>query len=336
MSLGLLEEIYELHRAGEPFAVATIVRAEKPISAKPGDKAIVKSDGSLTGWIGGGCAQDTVIREAIKVIHEGEPRFLRLVGKGAAVVEKREGILEFPITCHSGGTLEIYLEPVLPRPQLILLGNSPIAQTLARLARVLSFEIDVCDPLATRDEFPDADWLSNELDLQPLAIHHFAFAVVATQGHDDEAALETAVRSGAPYIAFVASKKKFASRVEYLQDRGYNQEQISRVKAPAGLDIGAITPDEIAVSILAEIIQLRRQQLAPEQVAAAQAVAAAEEMVVPEAEDPICGMMVEIPTAKYVSEFQGVQYYFCCASCQVEFEKSPGEYAHASTQRDTE
>jgi xanthine dehydrogenase accessory factor len=319
----ILKQIHELSSSGESFAVATVVRVEKPISAKPGDKAIVKADGSLQGWIGGGCAQDTVIREAKKVIQEGEPRFLRLIGKGGAVSEKSEGILEFPITCHSGGTLDIYIEPVLPRPQLILLGNSPIAIVLAKLAKVLNFEVDVFDPLATREEFPDADWLSLGLDLQAIKINPIAFAVVATQGHDDELALETAVRSSVPYIAFVASKRKFESRADYLRDKGLSEEEISRIKAPAGLDIGAVSPDEIAASILAEIVQVRRQRLAPQKRQAAQAVAAVEELVVAEAQDLICGMMVEIPTAKYTSEYRGETFYFCCASCQAQFEKNP-------------
>ena len=133
---------------------------------------------------------------------------LRLIGKGAAVAEKSEGVLEFPITCHSGGTMDVYIEPVLPQPQLVLLGNSPVAITLAKLVKILNFRVDVFDPLATREQFPDVDSLSNELDLQHLAIRPIAFAVVSTQGHDDELALDTAVRSGISYIAFVASKKK--------------------------------------------------------------------------------------------------------------------------------
>ncbi len=334
MSHDIFERIYELNRAGESFAVATVVRVEKPISAKPGDKALIKADGSLEGWIGGGCAQDTVIREAKKVILEGQPRFLRLVGKGAATgpgLAPAQDVLEFPITCHSGGTLEIYLEPVLPHPQLILLGNSQVAITLAKLAKVINFEVHVFDPLATSEEFPEADSISVDLDLKSIRIHPVAFVVVSTQGHDDEFALETAVRSGVPYIAFVASKRKFESRAEYLRERGVADEQIARIKAPAGLDIGAITPDEIAASILAEIIQVRRLQLAPRKVEAAQAVAAVEELVIEEAQDVICGMMVEIPTAKYVSEFRGEKFYFCCASCKAQFEKNPEAFAETKS-----
>ena len=159
MSIDILNQIYELNRLGESFAVATVVRVEKPISAKPGDKAIIKLDSALNGWIGGGCAQDTVVREARKVIHEGQPRLLRLIGKGAAVAEKSEGVLEFPITCHSGGTMDVYIEPVLPQPQLVLLGNSPVAITLAKLVKILNFRVDVFDPLATREQFPDVDSL---------------------------------------------------------------------------------------------------------------------------------------------------------------------------------
>ena len=326
MTFDPIKQIYELNRAGESFAVATVVRVEKPISAKPGDKAIIKLDGALQGWIGGGCAQDTVIREAKKTIHEGQPRLLRLIGKGAAVAEKSEGVLEFPITCHSGGTMDVYIEPVLPQPQLILLGNSPVAITLAKLAKVLNFSVDVFDPLATRAQFPEADSVSSELDLQGLAIHPIAFAVVSTQGHDDELALETAVRSGVAYVAFVASKKKFAARAEFLRERGLSDEEIARIKAPAGLDLGAVTPDEIAASILAELIRVRRQQFAPQRVEAAQAVAAVEEMIVAEALDLVCGMTVEIANAHYISEYGGAKYYFCSASCQRTFEREPEKY----------
>lgn len=326
MPLDLLEQIYKLNRAGEPFAVATVARVEKPISAKSGDKAIIKTDGRLQGWIGGGCAQDTVIREAKKAIHEGQPRLLRLIGKGAAVAEKSEGVLEFPITCHSGGTMDVFIEPVLPQPQLILFGNAPVAITLAKLAQVLNFEVDVFDPLATREQFPDAEVLSNELDLKAVAIRPVAFAVVATQGHDDELALETAVRSGVPYVAFVASKKKFAARAEFLRERGLSDEEIARIKAPAGLDLGAVTPDEIAASILAELIHVRRQQFAPQRVEAAQAVAAVEEMIVAESLDPICGMTVEIANAHYVSEYGGNKYYFCSASCKRTFDREPEKF----------
>ncbi len=324
MSKNFYEQVYELTRAGESFAIATVVRVEKPISAKSGDKAIIREDGTLDGWVGGGCAQDVVVREAKKTIREAQPRLLRLVGSGA-VAEKSEGVLEFPITCHSGGTMDVYLEPMLPKLQLILLGNSPVAQTLAKLAHILNFEVDVFDPQATEEQFSDAALVSTELDLSRTPIRPLSFVVVATQGHDDELALETAVRSGAPYLAFVASKKKFAERVEYLSERGLSMEQIARIKAPAGLDIGARTPDEIAASILAEMIQFRRQHFAPKQVEEAQAVAAVEELVT-EAVDPVCGMSVEIATARYISEYNGTKYYFCARSCMNTFNQAPEKY----------
>ncbi len=320
MSLDLLDQIYQLNRAGESFAVATVVRVEKPISAKSGDKGIVKADGSLEGWIGGGCAQDTVIREAKKAIRDGQPRLLRLVGKGA-VAETSEGVVEYPITCHSGGTLDVYIEPVLPRPQLILLGNSPVAITLAKLVKVLGWRVDVQDPTATNEQFPDADSVSFAVNFDLIPRRPIAFIVVSTQGHDDEPALQAAVRYGAPYIAFVASKKKFASRVEYLREHGVTEEQIARIKAPAGLDIGAVTPDEIAASILAEMIQMRRQHWTPQAEQVAEAVAAAESIVA-EAVDPICGMMVETATARYIVERDGQKFYFCSISCKEQFERS--------------
>jgi len=328
MSRDFFDQIYRLTRAGEPFAIATVVRVEKPISAKSGDKAIIKEDGTLDGWVGGGCAQDTVVREAKKAIREAEPRFLRLVGMGA-VAEKSEGVLEFPITCHSGGTMDVYIEAVLPKPQLILLGNSPVAQTLAKLANVLDFEIDVFDPNATLEQFPNALHLAKEHNLESLAVRALSFVVVSTQGHDDELALEAAARSHAAYIACVSSSKKFAGRADYLRERGVTEEQIARIRAPAGLDIGARTPDEIAASILAEIIQFRRQHFAPKQVEDAQAVAAVEELVA-EAIDPVCGMSVEIATARYVSEYNGTKYYFCARSCMNNFNREPEKYLNKS------
>lgn len=323
-------QVYELNRAGAAFAIATVVRVEKPISAKSGDKAIILEDGSLDGWVGGGCSQDTVIREAKKAIREGQPRLLRLVGMGA-VAEKSEGVLEFPITCHSGGTMDVYIEPVLPKPQLILLGNSPVAQTLAKLASVMDFEIDVFDPQATREQFPNAHQISTELNLSSVVVRPLSFVIVSTQGHDDELALEAAARSNAPYIAMVASKKKFAGRADYLRERGMTEEQIARIHAPAGLDIGAQTPDEIAASILAQMIQFRRQQFAPKQIAHAQAVAVAEQIVA-EAIDPVCGMSVEIATARYVSEYNGAKYYFCARQCMNSFNKEPEKYLAKSNQ----
>jgi xanthine dehydrogenase accessory factor len=326
MSLDLVQESYRLNQAGESFAIATVVRVERPISAKPGDKAIVRIDGTLQGWIGGGCAQDTVVREAKKAIRAGQPRLLRLRGRGATSEENPEGYLELPITCHSGGTLDIYVEPVLPTPQVILLGNSPVAVTLAKLVKAMDWRVDVVDPAATSEQFPEADTLSNSTEFALPGIHPIAFIVVATQGHDDERALLSAALSGVGYVAFVASKRKLASRDEYLREHGLSEDQVTRLKAPAGLDIGAITPDEIAASILAEMIQVRRQHWMPMAVEASSAIAAVESLIGDEARDPVCGMTVEVAGARYSSEFDGNRYYFCCAACQEQFNAHPASF----------
>ncbi|TMC59379.1 MAG: YHS domain-containing protein [Chloroflexi bacterium] len=319
MALELFEHILRLRRAGEPFALATVVRVEKPISATPGDKALITEAGALDGWVGGGCAQDIIVREARKAMHDGQARFLRLVGHGAAVSERSEGILEFPMTCHSGGTLDVFIEPVLPRPQLLLLGNSPVALALAKLAKVLDFEVSVFDPAATPEQFPGVDALTTDVDLRAVALRPSSFVVIATQGHDDEQALEAALRSDASYIAFVASRTKAASRIEYLRERGYSEEQLARIKAPAGLDIGAVTPEEIAASILAELIQVRRQSLP-------RGANLVQPDTITEAKDPVCGMMVAIATARFTSDFNGQRYYFCAAGCKATFEQDPLRY----------
>ena len=323
MPLELYEQLHNLRQSGVAFALATVVRVEKPISAQPGDKALIQGDGTLLGWVGGGCSQDIIVREAKKCIADGEPRFLRLVGSGLSA-PPADGIIQYPITCHSGGSMDVYVEAVLPRPQLLLLGGSPVGAMLARLGRLMNYEVSVFDPAGAPEQYPDADHFARELRLDPSTVRPVSFAVVATQGHDDEDALEAAARSGVPYVAFVTSRKKFAARVDYLRERGVSAEQLARIKAPAGLDLGAVTPEEIAVSILAEIVQVRRSTALP---VAAGAHSALPEAV--EARDVVCGMLVEIASARHISEYQGRKYYFCAPSCKAQFEKNPASFVNA-------
>ena len=333
MSPDIYDTIHSLTHSGASFAVATVVRVEKPISARPGDKGIITTDGALQGWVGGGCSQDIVVREALKAIRTGEPRFLRLLGAGTVPTPAAmlDGIYEYPITCHSGGSMDVYLDPVLPRPQVILLGTSPVAVTLAKLAKVMNFEVAVCDPQATHHDFPGVDLLQATNDLMGLAIRPNAFAVVATQGHDDEGALEAAVRSSVSYSAFVASRKKLAASAEFLRERGLSEAKIGRIKAPAGLDIGAVTPDEIAVSILAELVQVRRRPpaITAEVVTTSMQSEGMTETVAGEAIDPVCGMTVEITAARYTSDYQNAKYYFCAAGCKRQFDADPAKFVKA-------
>src|SRR5271165_616576 len=201
-----LDKAMDLRALGESFAIATVVRFEAPISGKPGDKAIIHSDGRLWGWIGGGCSQPVIIKEALKALQDGNPRLVRI--SPSADPHSNEGIVDYSMTCHSGGTLDIYIEPLLPKPRIVILGRSPVAQTLARLAKAIHYAVYVVDPAATKENFPDVDGIRDRWDVQGLAITPHTFVVVSTQGESDEEALEVALGLESHYVAFVASETK--------------------------------------------------------------------------------------------------------------------------------
>jgi xanthine dehydrogenase accessory factor len=205
------------------------------------------------------------------------------------------------------------------------MGRSPVGRTLASLARTINYTVSIAAPQADRESYPDALQVQADLDLNGLRIGPRTFIVVSTQGEGDEEALEQAVKTSASYVTFVASRAKAAKVLQSLTERGISEERLNQVRAPAGLNIHAGSPEEIALSILAEIVQLSKSQ------AIQQIVTAAEEKEV--AKDPICGMTVEIRTAKYQSEFDGKQFYFCCGGCKQTFDKQPDKYvlAHIST-----
>jgi xanthine dehydrogenase accessory factor len=320
----------ELSRANQPFALATVVRAEKPTSAKPGAKAIVTANGTLTGWVGGSCAQPSVIRESVKALQDGLPRLLRLCPP-EKLGRAGDGVTEIALTCVSGGALEIYIEPHLPKPQLVIAGHLPVAEALARLGKSAGYAVAVMGMDATPDRFPEADLVSDHLDFSQIKAAPQTFVVVASHGNYDEEALIAALNTDAPYVALVASKKRAESVIQYLRDSGIPEDRLTRLKYPAGLDIGAVTPEEIAVSILAEIVQVSRQPFGDAQgklpitnYQLPMMTPAAAEIV--EAKDPVCGMMVEIAGARYTTEYGGQTYYFCCAGCKRSFEKEPAKY----------
>lgn len=314
MTNNLLNLAYRLTHAGEPFVLATVVWCERPTSAKPGAQAIIQMDGKVTGWIGGSCAQPVVLREAKRILHEGgEPYLLRLgtpdSEPGGTV---RDNIRVFPMTCTSGGILDIYMEPHLPQPLLVLIGDSPVISALSRLAPVLDFAVTHL----------------TGADLSQVQVNEQTSILVATHGQYDEDALEQALRSPARYIGMVGSRRRAEACRAYLRDSGLTEEQIARLKAPAGLDVGAITPEEIAASILAELVQMKRRGPVT---AIFQTPVGTEQQSEPApvpttAVDPVCGMSVEIATARHRTILEGQEYYFCCPACKRLFERNPGEY----------
>src|SRR5262245_23929357 len=317
MTEDILEQASALRRRGEPFALATVVRAEAPTSAKAGAKAIVLGDGTVSGWVGGACAEPVVTREALKALRDGRPRLIGLVGDGGGTPGgiprgpgRTEGLVAYPMTCHSGGTLEIYVEPYLPRPLLLLVGHGPVIETLATLGRASGYMVTTLGAEAMSDDFGN------------IGLTERASVVVATHGDLDETALDRVLVSEAGYVSLVASRRRADTIVERLRHRGVPPDGLARMKAPAGLDIGAITPEEIAVSILAEIIQHHRSrkmdwtktETSP---AGAQPTAGV-------ATDPICGMTVDVATAKYRSDVSGRHVYFCCHHCKEVFDQEIG------------
>jgi len=312
MSHSLLGLAYQLTHAGEPFVVATVVWCERPTSAKPGAQAIIQANGQVTGWIGGSCAQPVVLREALRVLREGgDPYLLRLGAPDIGIT--RNDVRVFPMTCTSGGVLDIYMEPHFPAPQLLLVGNSPVAVTLGRLASALDFAVTQID----------------QADLSQVQINERTSILVATHGQYDEDVLEQALRSPANYVGMVGSHKRADACRAYLRASGLTDQQISRLKAPAGLDIGAVTPEEIAASILAELVQVRRRgPTTKEQGSTSSEMQQLESppTVSETATDPVCGMIVEIVSARHKSSYEGLDFYFCCPACKRLFENNPQEY----------
>ena len=320
-----LRKASELRAADCPFALAIVVKYEPPVSGKPGDKAIIQPDGKIWGWIGGGCVQPLVIREALKAIQEGSPRIVRIAP--SAALEEAAGIVNYPMSCHGGGALDVYIEPVLPKSRILIFGRSPAAQSLSKLGKAVGYGISVVAPGASRELFPDADFIAKEMS--PGQINHGSdtYIVVATQGEHDEEALEQALRTDARYISFIASHAKAQKIIRFLGEKGVPPEMLRRIKAPAGLSIGTSSSQEIAISIIAEIIQIKKGN-APETDRSEDSDLGS---VSERATDPVCGMTVEASESTHRSEYAGRLFYFCCAGCKQSFDEQPEGYCGRSS-----
>jgi xanthine dehydrogenase accessory factor len=299
----LLELAASLSRRHQPFLTATVVWARGPSSGKRGSTAIIEPDGMVHGWIGGACAEPVVIRESREAMMDGKPRLLFLgTDEDIAMVEDRPDVRTVPISCTSEGALEVFLDPNLPSPHLVAVGGSPAVKTLMALAGTLDWRVDV---VGESLELPEVSGSS--------AI------VIATQGHYDEPAVEAALATDAGYIGLVASAKRADTVLGYLRDRGEAEEQLARVIAPAGIDLGHIAHEEIGVSIVADLVKRRAAgELRGWPVPAEKPHVAI---------DPVCNMEVEVATARWISEHDGETFYFCAPGCKAAFEKAPAEYA---------
>jgi xanthine dehydrogenase accessory factor len=274
--VNVLIEAGRLAAEGTPFALATVVNVERPASARRGDHALVTADGALAGWVGGACTEPTVVREALAALEDGAARVVRVEGG-----------------CASEGTIEVLIEPQVPAPLLVVVGEGPAAGTLAELARAIGWRV------------------ARELEERADAI------VVASMGQGDEETLLGALAGPAGYVGLVASAKRASAVIADLRERGVEEEALARVRSPAGLDLGPLSQEEIAVAILAELVAWRHTR-----------VASPAELV--EALDPVCGMTVSIAGARHTTVHQGTTYYFCGAGCRARFEADPARYLAAA------
>src|SRR5215510_5907073 len=328
----ILDQAGRLRAEGEPFVIATVVAYINPQSTKPGSKAIIKADGSVTGWVGGGCVQPIVVREAQQAMNTGKPKLVSITPEAAQGDWK--GVEAYLMTCQGGGSLEIYLEPVLPKPDLLIVGSSPIAQILAGLGRLLDFKVLVADPEARKEQFPDADVLLTDFESVKSRINSRSYVVVATMGNGDEEGLEAVVGTRPQYLGLVASKEKAKGLFQYIRDKGAPAEHLDRIKCPAGLELGAETLPEIALSVMAEITRLRRavSEQPREQVKGSSGASlpvmrkTAESFT--ESIDPVCGMTVATANARYKTIFEENTFYFCCLRCKEAFELTPQHYQY--------
>jgi xanthine dehydrogenase accessory factor len=273
--------------------------------------------------VGGSCTRPTVVSEALAALEDGRPRLIALGPDPEAV--RRPGLVAFPMACHSGGRVEIHIQPVLPPPRLVVYGLSPIARALAKLAKAMGYAVEVVDPGADAAAFPDADAVHAEASSVPGAGPSNVvptFAVIATQGQWDEEAVRSALGLRAGYVGVVASPRRFAEMRESAAPSA--REAWAAIDNPAGLDIGAKTAEEVALSILAGIVARRRRAEAA-QLESARAEPAGREADTASL-DPVCGMSVSPGPATPRAEHQGRSYFFCCSGCRERFVAAPERY----------
>ena len=306
---GLVDEVLvraaEMRSRGEKFVVATVVRVEPPTSARPGDKALVTAEGKLWGWIGGSCSEGLVRREALHAIADGQPRLVKIAPDTSP--EHQPGVVSHLSTCPSAGSLDVFIDPQLPRPLLLVLGSTPVARTLVRLAAAVGFRTCAVHPGAGAEDFPDADHVVGSLDLSRVGLGADTWSVVATMGHYDEDALAAVLSYEVPYVGLIASRRRARTVLDLLRGRGASG--LDRVRRP-GQAVVSPSQQEIALETLAEIVRERRMRLAQ----TSPAVGLPESAI-----DPVCGMTVELAGALHTLRQGDTTHYFCSAHCREAF-----------------
>jgi|KBSSwiStaDraftv2_1062776.scaffolds.fasta_scaffold44632_3 xanthine dehydrogenase accessory factor len=326
-TMDLFEQIAALRREGQSFALATVVGRRAPVSAHLGDRAIVFTNGRMEGFIGGACSREIIRQQALDALATRCSRLVSIRPDANESDMSTDEHVVVPMTCVSEGAIDVYVEPFVQARRLVVVGATPVAEWVARLARSMDYNVvRVVDDREQRDMAQEAatlgvtlvtlDALEGMLRESGAAVSDLA-AVVASQGHYDEETLESILRFAVPYVGLVASRTRGAAVRAMLEERGV--PGVATIRNPAGLDLGARTPHEVALSILAEIVQARPSgvPVAATTPAAASPVAGLDTSAT--AVDPVCGMSVTVASARQKAEVDGVMYYFCCANCRTKF-----------------
>lgn len=330
---------------GSNFAVAQVIDRIAPTSGKVGDKALILETGELIGWIGGGCVRGIVIKEALDVIKTKRFRRIRISPEGGT--RETPTFKEYVMSCQSRGTVEVLIEPVIPQPELIIVGKSNISRKLTAVAHAADMRVTVMSKDADLQMFPEAHTVLEQVNFESFKNFSNTYVIVTTQGEDDENSVLKAMNTSARYVGFVASKKKSDDIKAFLLSNGVSEERLTDLRSPVGLDINAKLASEVAISILADIVDHFRQgnisksldtkssssccssssssfeastQLSQEPTT--KEIKFAEEYYI----NPVCNVPVSKTTPKHVLEYKGEKVYFCCDGCKVSFEKNPAQY----------
>jgi xanthine dehydrogenase accessory factor len=358
MPTDVLDLVFRLRANGTPFVLATVVASHPPQSVRPGAKAVVLTDGTLQGWVGGGCVRPVVMQEAAEALCDGRSRLVRLnVGTGAPT--RHGDVREYPMTCLGEGGVEIFLEPVLAAPRLAVLGATPAARSLVRMGAELGFHVVVAPPGASAEELPTGARVVADVATALADADGHTWVVVATMGSGDEEALTAAAASEAGYVGLIASRTKARHLLEFARASGVAAERLDRVKFPAGLDLGGMSAPEIALSVLAEIVQRRYAEREREGSGARKSAPDVARRAPPDTEstaipapsshpmpapgvvptppdvahrpasrpaapfplDPVCGMPVNPAEARHTLVVGTETLYFCCPHCRAAYER---------------
>mgnify|MGYP000906986698 CR=1 FL=1 len=316
-----IAKINELRKRNEIFVLATVIGREIPSSGKIGDKAVITVSGEITGWIGGGCVKGIILRESLEAMNTGKGRLVK-IGQNPFQFTS-ENIKEYKMTCHSEGSIDVFIEPIIPLKHIVVVGKTEIAKAIVRISKAAGYRVTVVATDAKPSMFEKPDELITRMYLKDSSIHALSNIVVCTQGEDDEEALTQALSIDHYYLGFVASRKKREAVWSYLKSIGITDNQLDSIQSPAGIDIQAKRPEEVAISILAGIVEFQNNGRHPINFSG------------PVKEDPskveyyinpVCGIPVSKTNPKHIIEYKNEKIYFCCDGCKISFEKDPQKY----------